>query len=70
MKALKLITAFAIMTLVSVSTPIHAGEKDNVKGINFHSGTWNEALALAKKENKLVFLDSRSEFFQIEPITS
>jgi len=27
------------------------------KGINFFSGTWEEALALAKKENKLIFLD-------------
>ena len=26
-------------------------------GIQFHKGTWSEALALAKKENKLVFLD-------------
>lgn len=26
-------------------------------GINFHEGTWAEALAKAKEENKLIFLD-------------
>lgn len=26
-------------------------------GINFHQGSWEEALALAKKENKPIFLD-------------
>ncbi len=57
MKSLKLTTFFTVMLLVSISTLIHAGEKDNEKGINFHSGTWNEVLELAKKENKLIFLD-------------
>jgi len=28
------------------------------KGITFFHGTWNEALALAKRENKLIFLDA------------
>ncbi len=32
--------------------------KENTKeGIQFHKGTWAEALALAKKDNKLIFLD-------------
>ncbi len=26
-------------------------------GIQFHTGTWNQALAKAKQENKLIFLD-------------
>jgi thioredoxin 1 len=30
---------------------------DSNTGINFHTGTWQEALDLAKKENKLIFLD-------------
>ena len=30
---------------------------DNKDGIKFHRGTWKEALAAAKKENKLIFLD-------------
>ncbi|PKP09513.1 MAG: thioredoxin [Bacteroidetes bacterium HGW-Bacteroidetes-4] len=57
MKTLKTITIVAIMLWVSVSAPVHAGEKDGAKGINFYSGTWSEALELAKKENKLIFLD-------------
>ncbi len=28
------------------------------EGIRFHQGTWDEAKALAKKENKLIFLDA------------
>lgn len=30
---------------------------DTEGGIQFHKGTFNEALQLAKKENKLIFLD-------------
>jgi thioredoxin 1 len=30
---------------------------NNSEGIQFHEGSWAEALALAKAENKLVFLD-------------
>jgi thioredoxin 1 len=32
-------------------------KEDTKGGIQFHKGTWAEALALAKKDNKLVFLD-------------
>lgn len=57
MKYIKLTTLFTAMLLVSISTLSYAREKDNEKGISFHSGTWNEALELAKEENKLIFLD-------------
>lgn len=30
---------------------------DEDSGITFHSGKWEDALALARKENKLIFLD-------------
>lgn len=30
---------------------------DSDKGIQFYRGSWEEALALAKSENKLIFLD-------------
>lgn len=33
------------------------GTENNKTGIAFQQGSWNEALALAKKENKLIFLD-------------
>jgi thioredoxin 1 len=32
-------------------------KEDTKGGIQFHKGSWAEALALAKKDNKLVFLD-------------
>lgn len=32
-------------------------KKDSKEGIHFHKGTWKEALSLAKKENKVIFLD-------------
>lgn len=36
---------------------VHEHEPANQEGIQFFEGTWDEALALAKKENKLIFLD-------------
>lgn len=36
---------------------VHGHESVNGEGIQFFDGTWDEALALAKKENKLIFLD-------------
>ncbi len=32
--------------------------QEEVKGIHFFHGTWEEALAKAKKENKLIFMDA------------
>ncbi len=32
-------------------------ELPNPKGVHFYNGTWNEALAEAKKQNKVIFLD-------------
>lgn len=32
-------------------------EPNNPEGIQFFEGSWDEALALAQKENKLIFLD-------------
>lgn len=50
----------AIITLSSWGLLIgqnHSHESDNTEGIQFFVGTWDETLALAKKENKLIFLD-------------
>ena len=38
-------------------TPLQSADKDSKEGIAFYSGTWENALATAKSENKLIFLD-------------
>jgi thioredoxin 1 len=53
-------TAIAIIIFVvayafnNLSTDFKTDKND---GIQFYRGSWNEALQLAKKENKLIFLD-------------
>lgn len=52
--------AFAAIFLVAVyafTNPAVDFETDAKGGVQFHKGTWKEALALAKKENKLIFVD-------------
>lgn len=53
MKKIILLTTIALLTLTSFKVK----EEEN-KGIQFFEGTYTEALAKAKKENKLVFLDA------------
>lgn len=56
----KIFTVIAVIVMVAVyafNNPKVDFKADNKEGIQFHKGTWNEALALAKKENKLIFLD-------------
>ena len=56
----KIFTVIAVIVLVAVyafNNPKVDFKADNKEGIQFHKGKWNEALALAKKENKLIFLD-------------
>lgn len=56
----KIFSAFAVIIMVAVyafNNPKVDFKTDNKEGIQFHKGTWDEALALAKKENKLIFLD-------------
>lgn len=43
-------------TFVGATTSF-AGHADEDSGIVFHAGSWEEALTLARKENKLIFLD-------------
>lgn len=58
MKAWKLLTAvIAGVTLLSM-TPADIPPTPADGGIEFYSGSWDEALALAQKENKIVFLDA------------
>lgn len=46
-----------VLPLITLSLLVNAQEKAK-KGIAFHESTWAEALAKAKKENKLIFLDA------------
>jgi thiol:disulfide interchange protein len=58
MKSLLLIAAGITLVILVASGFTKAGKTEKSEsGIQFHKGTWSEALALAKKENKLVFLD-------------
>ena len=58
MKNLLLIAAGITLVILVASGFSKTGETPETgSGIQFHNGTWNEALVLAKKENKLVFLD-------------
>lgn len=52
--------AFTVIILVAVYAFVNPKvdfKADTKEGIQFHKGTWEEALQLAKKENKLIFLD-------------
>jgi len=57
MKQLKLIALISMVILASAMAPNPKTVNEKEGGISFHTGTWAEALALAKKENKLIFLD-------------
>jgi thioredoxin 1 len=52
-----ILLAGAGLTYYSYNNPKVNFKEDTKGGIQFHKGTWAEALALAKKDNKLVFLD-------------
>lgn len=56
----KIFTALAVIIVVAVyafNNPKVDFKADSTEGIQFHKGNWNEALELAKKEHKLIFLD-------------
>ncbi|MBE0663356.1 MAG: thioredoxin fold domain-containing protein [Bacteroidales bacterium] len=52
------IVAMLSAVTISIATePAGGNPTETVQGIQFYEGSWAEALKLAKKENKLVFLD-------------
>ncbi|AFK05495.1 hypothetical protein Emtol_0223 (plasmid) [Emticicia oligotrophica DSM 17448] len=53
-----ILIAMGISALFAYTNFSNVNFKENTKeGIHFHQGTWEEALELAKKENKVIFLD-------------
>ena len=49
--------AIAMMAVYAFANPKVDFKADTEEGIQFHKGTWEEAIQIAKKENKLIFLD-------------
>jgi len=57
---MKTIQAIFLLLIVLSAAAVRPGTGNSAKassGIAFHQGSWDEALELAKKENKLIFLD-------------
>lgn len=57
MKSIAIIATGIFMMVLVAARPGNENKTTDVTGIQFQSGTWNQALALAKKENKVIFLD-------------
>jgi len=58
MKSILTIATGIIMIVLLAFQPHETGKESNdASGIQFKTDTWNEILALAKKENKPIFLD-------------
>lgn len=56
-KILFMLSGIILLFLTSAKLPESDSETENKDGISFHMGTWDEALQLAKKEGKPIFLD-------------
>lgn len=52
-KIIFVLSAIILTTQLSAKVPV----TETNEGISFHQGTWEEALQLAKKEGKPIFLD-------------
>lgn len=50
-------SAFILVVVYAFASPKVDFKTDAAEGIQFHKGTWEEALTQAKEENKLIFLD-------------
>lgn len=58
-KNITIILSLAILAFLGFAfTTDHEGETEKTNGIHFFKGTWEEAQAKAKAENKLIFLDA------------
>lgn len=68
---MKTISGFCLLILISLSLPISAqvdiqmlpvSAPVSAKGIQFIEGDWQDALAIAKKENKILFVDAYAQW--------
>ena len=57
MKSLAIIATGIIMMILVAASPDNENPAASGSEIQFKSGTWKDILALAKKENKPIFLD-------------
>lgn len=62
MKKLVFISCLFSSLLIFTSGTNQGNAVENKKGIEFFEGTWASALAKARKENKLVFLDAHARW--------
>ena len=51
------LSVIMLTVLTSAKVPETDAKTENIEGISFHQGTWDEALQFAKKERKPIFLD-------------
>jgi len=58
MKTIVIVAALFVAFLLIRATVMNNRWVDESKGINFFEGTWQQALDLAEKEQKLIFLDA------------
>lgn len=58
MKTIALIYTLAISSFFGEPKIIDGNSKDEENGIDFFEGSWQEALAKAHEEDKLIFLDA------------
>jgi thioredoxin 1 len=56
-KILLLLLLVSIIGLYAFNSKTIVDKQNSATGMEFHKGTWAEALAKAKKEKKLIFLD-------------
>lgn len=57
MKNLIIVLALLTVVIFAFKNPKVKFNTHPEEGIKFYNGTWDEALQIAKKENKLIFLD-------------
>lgn len=62
MKKITVLTSLLFAFIVFSSTTFEKAAGKEKTGINFHQGTWKEAMMKAKKENKLIFLDANTKW--------